>query len=396
MTGQTSALTSLLDTAAAIAEANHHRELDPGHVLLAVIDRGFPLSPELIGAVHLDRPSILADLDRRLAGPDPSHPSLPESQGLRHARSVAQTMSGDGPVTPEALVAAVWSVPGATVRFTHRGRWLATAQLRSALGIDRWSDRLRVSLRRRRLVVAAAVSHLTQTHLGRPMAAMVKGAARVLGWITHVFGAFVNFGGLFLLWPGLVTREGARVVTARVLGSRRRSPEFLRSLGSDYYLDPVPGPGRTGVILLVPHAITFLVGIVLMLQALVDARTLGSNPLPAFTSRGAEVISAEESELVADFITQSPMAVWFAIACLFVALPPYSTVRQARSELAASGRVGRLAGIVVVPLALVTACLAPVEWLVSKAGLNAIFGVGLVTLFAGVWVAAALVEGVIL
>lgn len=396
MSEHTTALMSLLETATAIAVANHHGELDPGHVLIAAIDRGYPLSPELLEAVHLDRQAILADLDRRLAGPGQPSPTLQESKAMEHARSVAETSSRDRPVTPEALLLAVWNVPGATVRFTHRGRWLATAELRMALGIDTRSDRLRVSVRRRRLATAESVARLTKTRLGRPIAAMVKGAAKVLGWITHVFGAFVNYGALFLLWPGLVTREGARVVTARALGSRRRSPEFLRSLGSEYYLDPVPSPGRTGAILLVPHVVTFLAGVVLILQALVDARTLGSNPLPAFTSRGAEVISADETELVADFVTQSPMAVWFAIACLFVALPPYATVRQARSELAASGRVGRLAGIAVVPLALVTACLAPIEWLVSKAGLNAIFGVGLVTLFAGAWVAAAIVDGVIL
>jgi hypothetical protein len=217
----------------------------------------------------------------------------------------------------------------------------------------------------------------------KPIEWLLKGFHRLL--------LFVSLTVTFLLTvPGLVVREGSRVFVARLVGSSRRGRRFYWRLGDDFGLEPRLSGMQCASALMLPAIITFGIGVLWILPAIVRRDALGIALLPHVTQDPSGFASASDTDAAARIVTGTSVAVWMGLACLFVALPTLAHVREARHELRRAGRLGRLWSALLAPLHWFASIAAPVDRVLMYAGVPPVFASGLIGVFLGFLVAGPL------
>jgi hypothetical protein len=358
--------------------------VDPLHIALAMFSNNGTWSLSRFGDPGITASEIESDLRaREPLSPIESERSL--ANALRLAVSRARTARRPQ-ATAYDLAYATWMSPGPHQRSLVQTRGPVLPVLRVASGAGRPFDPTRVAMAKARVswsrTVASAVSRARSSRLG-----IVLKVLELCGRAIRAIVQWIGLPAAFVLTaPGVLVREGSRVIVARLSGTSRRGRRFFRELGTEFDLVPLPRPTLHASAVLVPALITFAVGIAWLIPPLVRRDVLGVSLAPAL-SRDLGTVSGDE-EVLSRLILGQPLAIWIAVACLFVALPPHEHLRQSRWELMVGGPLGRILALVLLPVQWAARIATPIDSFLAYTGVPAIVGTGLV----GVTLGAVLAE----
>jgi hypothetical protein len=221
---------------------------------------------------------------------------------------------------------------------------------------------------------------------GMVLLALAKGLRYLLVWQNTALAV-----GVFA--PGAAALVGLRVYVARL--AKIPYHASIRRWPGDVNLEtengtPLGGVVGRVVVRLLPHAILFVLGTVLVTPLLVDFGALSVSPIPALTSDPSAalnddvIVTAGLSALLANGLVDL-VRLWVGIALWFWATPSYELVRASRVDLAslAEGKVATarasllIARFVRATLALPQALLwvlRPVDEIAMWAGGNVVIG----------------------
>lgn len=379
-----------LNDARRLARGLDHTELDPAHIVLTLCSGdGSWAFQDLVPAGDMEL-RICYDLGRRSPRGGMTETVSQSLQLALHLAARNAARSGRDQVSDADVLTATWLGPGEHQRVLIKYRTAVLPLVRSFSQEATALDRLRIRSRSAHMAFAAnlrrALGPMGRSPLGfvwRLLATLVRGLAAFLK-------RFSTPAAFALLIPGIVVREGSRVVVSRMCGTHRRGRRFFWSLGTEYDVTPLPSAPAHAAILLVPGFVAIAVGVAWLLPLIADRDLYGVSIMPGLTRSIGEFGAVEDSSIIATALAGNGTGLWIALACLFVALPPYAAVQQARWELAVSGQFGGALSALLLPLQAFTRITAPIDAFVGFIGLPTVVGSGLLTVLIGMLTAEPL------